>query len=208
MGLEQEVSRTLNSEVLGVLFLAKSPVTSQSSDKCSSLVSLASSSSFIFTQRKPCPESTFLHDRVSSLCLGPLSQGTEGRAFKFRCLVPNPATSSTHPGSSLHQLGADRPTPCEDHAGVDCSPLARWGLASFGLSRAPTPSHPPAAGCLSQLQVERGSAVSTGGFTLQGRALHIASRLTIASSSGSKGGSSRLMRKYGPICAPLTYGSN
>lgn len=67
MELQQEVSQTLGSEVLGVLFLAKSPVTSQSSDKCSYLVSLASFSSFVFTQRKRCPESTFLHDRVNSL---------------------------------------------------------------------------------------------------------------------------------------------
>lgn len=141
MELEQEVSQTLSSEVLEVLFLPKSPVTSQSSDKCTDLVSLASFSSFIFTQRIPCPFRKQIFARQgeqSILCLGPLSQGTEGRAFKFSRLVPNPATSSTNRGSSLHQLGVDRRTAREHRAGVDnVTPVARCSLVAFGPSCAP-----------------------------------------------------------------------
>lgn len=119
MELEQEDSRALSSEILAALFLYKSPVTSWSSDKCFVLVSLASFSSFIFTQSTPYPESTFFHNGEQRILrLGPLSQGREDQAFKFSCLVPSPAPSS------ILQLPAawhTQPCPSEHHANVHCT---------------------------------------------------------------------------------------
>lgn len=116
----------------------------------------------------------------SILCLGPLSQGTEGQAVKVSRLAPNPATSSAHQGSSLHQSGADGPLPMSTGHGQQLLPRTMKSSVVW------TFSCPPHSRCLSQLQVERGSAGSTGATRC--RAGLCTSHLATASSSESKGG--------------------
>lgn len=155
--------------MLEVVLLDNSPV--QNRDKCSDLVSLASSSSFIFTVKSwPRKHVCARQSEESILCLGPLSQGTEGQAFEFGCLVPSPSTSSTRRGSGLQPPGTDRPK-----AWIIALPShsAVWCHLDFLVPRG--------AGAL--FQVGQGSAASTGGC----RALHISSHLTTTSLSDSKG---------------------
>lgn len=137
MELEQEVSPALSTEVPGVLLLAKSPVTSRSSDKCSDLLSLASFSSFIFSQRKPCPESTFLHNRLNSLfCVWVFYL----RAQRVKLLNPAilcptllPAAHAKAPAYT--SLAWTDPLPHEHHDSEDSSfPLAQ---CSFIFSVSP-----------------------------------------------------------------------
>lgn len=202
--LEQEVSQTLSSEVLEVLFLPKSPVTSQSSDKCTDLVSLASFSSHFYTENTlPISKAHFLHDRVNSpFCVWVLylrAQRVEllNAAVLGPTLLPAAQTEAPAPTS----LAWTDPLPVSTAPAWTTSPPLHDAVWRH-LDRLV----PPAAGCLSQVQVAQGSAVSTGGCTLRGRALHISS--ATASSSEREGGNSKLTRKYGPICALLTYGSN